>query len=116
MYSKYFLSTSKAVALFIQSSFENTLSVQILMICFSILSMSSTSTTYPVLLSGISGLPPVLKVITGVPHASSDTFTAKSITLQSKSKSKYWFDDVILTHDNIEYPLGKVDYLSYGQK
>lgn len=44
----------------------------------------------------------------------SDTFTAKSITLQSKSKSKYWFDDVILTHDNIEYPLGKVDYLSYG--
>ena len=44
----------------------------------------------------------------------SDNFSAKSINLQSKSKNNFWFGDVILTHNNREYPFEKMKYLSYG--
>lgn len=44
----------------------------------------------------------------------SDIFSARSITMQSNGRKKYWFDDVILTHNNHEYPFEKLWYLSYG--
>lgn len=43
-----------------------------------------------------------------------DLFTSKSISMESRHKTKYLFDDVIVTHDNKQYPLGKVEYWSVG--
>lgn len=44
----------------------------------------------------------------------SDMFTAKSFTMQAKNKKKFWFDDVVLTHNAHEYPFEKLLYVSYG--
>ncbi|MBQ1660970.1 MAG: hypothetical protein II054_00575, partial [Treponema sp.] len=45
-----------------------------------------------------------------------DVFSAKTINLQSKGKNNFWFGDVILSHNNHEYPFEKIKYRSYGDE